>query len=61
MDYTFLGNTGVKISRISFGNWLTSDKEEWEDKTKTHMLKAWDLGVNFFDTAEAYGNGKAEK
>jgi len=60
MEYTQLGNTGLKVSRIAFGNWLNSDKGEWSDRTIVHMKKAWELGINFFDTAEVYGSGSAE-
>lgn len=57
MEYTFLGNTGLKVSRIAYGNWINSDKEEHSDRTTVFMKKAWELGINFFDTAEGYGRG----
>jgi len=52
MEYRLLGNTGLKISAIGFGNWLNSDESDWSDRTIRLMKKAWDLGINFFDTAE---------
>jgi len=56
-----LGPTGLKVSVLGFGNWLTSDKGEADQETTTLMIKkAYDSGINFFDTAEAYGSGKAE-
>jgi voltage-dependent potassium channel beta subunit len=45
---------------IGFGNWLTSDKEEDHITTKNLLKKAYDAGINFFDTAEGYGLGKGE-
>lgn len=61
MEYRLLGNTGLKVSVISFGNWLNSDSPEWQKRTNEHVKKAWDLGINFFDTAELYGFGEGEK
>lgn len=61
MEYGYLGKTGLKVSRIAFGNWLNSNKGEWTDRTIAHMKKAWSLGINFFDTAEVYGSGEAER
>jgi len=60
MEYAFLGNTGLKVSRISFGNWLNSHNEDQMEKTIKHVKKAWELGINYFDTAEVYGFGQAE-
>ena len=52
-----LGNTGLKVSRISFGNWLNSNSSESTERMVILVKKAWDLGINFFDSAEVYGNG----
>ena len=60
MEYRFLGNTGLKVSVISFGNWLNSDAEDTTKRTVNMVKQAWDLGINFFDTAEVYGTGLAE-
>ena len=57
MEYRFLGNTGLKVSVLSFGNWLNSDKEEDFQVTKECIKKCAEAGVNFFDTAEIYGFG----
>lgn len=56
MEYRSLGPTGIKVSVISFGNWVNSNKEEAKQNTIDCIQKAWDHGVNFFDTAEVYGN-----
>uniref|UniRef100_H3GA91 NADP-dependent oxidoreductase domain-containing protein n=1 Tax=Phytophthora ramorum TaxID=164328 RepID=H3GA91_PHYRM len=61
MTYRFLGNSGLLVSKLSLGSWMdVSDKytaDAWY-----HMMKlAFENGVNFFDNAEAYGGGVAEK
>lgn len=61
MEYRYLGNTGLKVSVISFGNWLNSDDPKLEERTFNLIKKAYSLGINFFDTAEIYGYGEAEK
>lgn len=62
MEYRFLGNSGLKVSVISLGNWLNNqDNSEKAQKLMTDSVaKAWSLGINFFDTAEGYGFGIAE-
>jgi aryl-alcohol dehydrogenase-like predicted oxidoreductase len=55
MQYRFLGPTGIKVSIISYGNWVNSNSKESQDITTSCVKQAWDLGINFFDTAEAYG------
>jgi len=57
MEYRFLGNTGLKVSVVSYGNWLNSNEGDFEQRTINMIKKAWDLGINFFDTAEVYGAG----
>jgi aryl-alcohol dehydrogenase-like predicted oxidoreductase len=59
MEYRYLGNTGLKVSVLSFGNMVNDDKSNSEhvDIIKT----CWDHGINFFDTAEMYTDGKAEE
>lgn len=61
MEYRFLGNTGLKVSVISFGNCLNSEHPDWQEKTNHAIKKAWDFGINYFDTAEFYGYGEAER
>jgi len=64
MEYRTLGRTGWKISPISFGSWGIGGNE-WgntDDRTSLEALnKAIDLGVNFIDTADVYGNGHSEQ
>ncbi len=52
MEYRFLGKTGLKVSVISYGNWLNSDTADLAERTNKLVKKAWDVGINFFDTAE---------
>ncbi|KAL4454213.1 hypothetical protein ABPG74_012170 [Tetrahymena malaccensis] len=61
MEYRILGETGLKVSAISFGNYLNSDKPDWQERTNQLVKKAHELGINFFDTAEVYGWGEGEK
>ena len=60
MEYRYLGNSGLKVSVFSFGNWLNSNKQEDYEITRDAMKLCFDAGVNFFDTAEIYGFGNAE-
>lgn len=61
MKYRRLGNTGLKVSEISLGSWLTyGTSVENETAIKT-IDKAYELGINFFDTANVYNQGEAEK
>jgi aryl-alcohol dehydrogenase-like predicted oxidoreductase len=63
MEYRELGRTGMKVSAISFGTWAIGGA--WgtvDDKESTAALhRALDLGVNFFDTADVYGDGRSER
>jgi len=63
MNYRLLGRTGMKVSEVSFGAWAIG--ASWgpvDDRTSMAALhKAVDLGVNFFDTADVYGNGRSER
>ena len=63
MNYRLLGRTGMKVSEVSFGAWaIGSGWGAVDDKVSMAALhKAVDLGVNFFDTADVYGNGRSEK
>ena len=60
MEYRFLGNSGLKVSVLSFGNWLTGNDPKFIETTKQVVKKCYESGVNFFDTAENYGKGEAE-
>ncbi len=60
MQYRHLGSAGVRVSAISLGSWLTYS-DSVEEKTAIDCIHAaYNLGVNFFDTANAYNRGKTE-
>lgn len=63
MNYRELGNTGIKISEVSFGTWAIGGA--WGKTSDTEALRslefAMDQGVNFFDTADVYGDGHSEE
>ena len=61
MVYRTLGKTTLKVSAVSYGNWLNGHDAEAIERNKQIVKHAWDLGINFFDTAEGYGAGEAEK
>eukprot|EP00347_Sterkiella_histriomuscorum_P022012 403331992 len=60
MEYRYLGNSGLKVSVLSFGNWLNSNNKEDYEITRDAIKKCFEAGVNFYDTAEIYGDGSAE-
>jgi voltage-dependent potassium channel beta subunit len=60
MEYRFLGRSGLKVSALSFGSWVTFGEQVDTDLAYNQMKTAYDAGVNFFDNAEAYENGKSE-
>jgi voltage-dependent potassium channel beta subunit len=60
MRYRRLGRSGLKVSELSLGAWVTYGSQVGEDVTLECMTAAYEAGVNFFDNAEAYGHGKAE-
>ena len=60
MKYNRLGKSGLKVSAISLGSWMTYGQDVDVDATEQCMQAAYDAGVNFFDGAEVYGLGAAE-
>ena len=60
MEYRFLGKSGLKVSALSYGAWVTFHTQADEDLAYQLMKEAYDSGVNFFDNAEVYANGNAE-
>jgi len=60
MKYQFLGRSGLKVSALSLGAWVTYGEQVGEEVALECMKTAYEAGVNFFDNAEVYGNGKAE-
>ncbi len=65
MKYKKLGKSGIKVSEIGFGAWTIAlnwwGKEISEDEAKRMLKKAYDLGINFFETGDMYGKGKSER
>lgn len=61
MQYRKLGKSGLKVSEISLGSWLTYGGYVGEDPAVRSIEQAYDLGVNFFDTANVYERGEAEQ
>ncbi|MFZ4506868.1 MAG: aldo/keto reductase family protein [Fimbriimonas sp.] len=60
MHYRNLGRYGLKVSEISLGGWLTHGRSIDDNTTEAIVHRAFDLGINFFDTADAYHAGAAE-
>jgi voltage-dependent potassium channel beta subunit len=60
MEYRRLGEAGVKLSEIGLGGWLTFANALEADGARAIMRAAFDAGVNFYDTADAYADGKCE-
>ena len=65
MNYNTLGKTDIKVSELGFGAWAIAldwwGKKIEEDEAKRMLKKAYDLGINFFETGDMYGKGKSEK
>ena len=65
MKYNTLGKSGIKVSEIGFGAWTIAlnwwGKEIDGDEAKRMLKKAYDVGINFFETGDMYGKGKSEK
>ena len=61
MQYRHLGKTGMRVSELSLGSWVTFKNQVDVDAAVEIMAAAYDLGVNFFDNAEAYAAGKSEE
>lgn len=61
MEYRNLGKSGLKVSALSLGAWVTYGGQVGEDVAYECMKEAYEAGVNFFDTAEVYARGNAEK
>jgi voltage-dependent potassium channel beta subunit len=60
MKYRYLGRSGLKVSALSFGSWVTFGDQVDEQVAYDCMTEAYDAGVNFFDNAEAYAGGQSE-
>ena len=60
MEYRHMGSSGLRLSALSLGAWITYGGQVSEDAAEQCMAAAFDAGVNFFDNAEAYDAGNAE-
>ena len=60
MNYRRLGRSGLKLSELSFGSWVTYGNQLGNDQARECMAAAYDAGVNFFDNAEIYAKGQSE-
>ena len=61
MEYRNLGKSGLRVSELSYGSWVTFSIQLDKAKAKKTMKYAYDKGINFFDNAEAYASGASEK
>jgi len=65
LKYRTLGKSGIKVSEIGFGAWTIAldwwGKKIEDDEAKKLLKKAYDLGINYFETGDIYGRGKSEK
>ena len=60
MEYRRLGKSGLQVSELSLGSWVTFGNQISDDVAEQLMVKAYDAGINFFDNAEVYADGKSE-
>jgi aryl-alcohol dehydrogenase-like predicted oxidoreductase len=61
MEFRYLGNSGFKISAISYGNWITHGSQVEEDAANACVKRALELGITTFDTADVYAGTRAEE
>ncbi|GAA1899249.1 aldo/keto reductase family protein [Williamsia serinedens] len=61
MAYRYLGSSGLKVSEITYGNWLTHGSQVENDVAEKCVHAALDAGITTFDTADVYANGAAEE
>ncbi|MEO6519048.1 MAG: aldo/keto reductase [Pseudoxanthomonas sp.] len=61
MQYRRLGSSGLQLSALSFGAWITFGSQIGRDEARNLIAAAYDNGINFFDNAEVYAKGEAEK
>ena len=58
MNYRRLGRSGLRVSELSFGSWVTYGNQMGHERARECMAAAYDAGVNFFDNAEVYADGR---
>lgn len=61
MQYRRLGSSGLQLSALSFGAWVTFGNQVGRGEARELLAAAWDNGINFFDNAEGYADGEAER
>jgi voltage-dependent potassium channel beta subunit len=61
MHYRRLGTSGLQLSALSFGAWVTFGNQVGRGQARELIAAAWDHGINFFDNAEGYADGEAER
>lgn len=61
VQYRRLGRTGLQLSALSFGAWVTFGRQVGRSEARDLLAMAWDHGINFFDNAETYSHGEAER
>lgn len=61
MEYRYLGRSGIQVSLLSLGSWVTFSTQVDVDAAVETMAAAYEYGVNFFDNAEVYAGGKSEE
>src|SRR3954454_21695750 len=61
MNFRYLGKSGMQISEITYGNWLTHGSQVENDVATQCVHAALDAGITTFDTADVYANGRAEQ
>lgn len=61
MQYRRLGNAGMKVSAVSLGGWINFEGKIPEEELHRIIKRAYELGINFYDLADVYGNGEAER
>ncbi len=61
MEYRRLGRSGLKVSALSFGSWVTFSNQVERERAEKMLTMAYEAGVNFFDNAEAYAQGQSEE
>jgi aryl-alcohol dehydrogenase-like predicted oxidoreductase len=60
MEFRYLGNSGVKVSAVSYGNWVTHGSQVEAEQATACVHAALEAGITTFDTADVYANGRAE-
>ncbi|KAL5013139.1 hypothetical protein ScPMuIL_007409, partial [Solemya velum] len=60
MQYKNLGKSGLKVSNVGLGTWVTFGAQVNDEMAEEILTLAYESGINFFDTAEVYASGRAE-